>query len=67
MNDEMTKAITVYDQAIFSAIKYTDKNEEVFKMLMRDEGFTFNGVIKNSYQEGFLAGFAYRLGGEHAS
>ncbi len=54
--------LTMLDISISKGYAYATEREKELRALMM-EGMTLHGIIKNAYQEGFLAGFTYRLTG----
>lgn len=52
---------SINDEAIHRGHNYASANTLITQDLMREEGLTFHGALKNAYQEGFLHGFAHKF------
>ena len=56
-----TFAWTIQDEAIHRGVNFAEVKSLEYQMLMHDEGMTFEAVLKNAYQEGFLHGFEHKF------
>lgn len=52
---------TLLDEAIHRGVNFAEVKSLEYQMLMHDEGMTFEAVLKNAYQEGFLHGFEHKF------
>jgi hypothetical protein len=52
---------SIQDEAIHRGHNYASANTLITQDLMREEGLTFHGALKNAYQEGFLHGFTHKF------
>ncbi len=58
----MNENLTMLDIAIKQGYGYATKMEQIYATELR--GISKHAVIKNAYQDGFLAGFTYKLTGD---
>lgn len=61
---KMSEKLTMLNTAISKGCDYADDWEDHIVMLLREEGMSMHAVIKNSYTQGFLDGFKFRLTGD---
>ena len=60
----MSEQLTMLGIASREGYDFATNNICIMQDLMQHEGMTYHAVIKNSYQQGFLDGFKYRLTGD---
>ena len=59
-----TENLTMLDIARIQAHNYADDHEDTIVMLRQDEGMSIHAILKNAFQQGYMAGFTYKLTGE---
>jgi hypothetical protein len=62
--EDMEKAITLYTVASIKAHDYAQEYDPNSGRVQDKEGYHF---LKAGFMDGFIAGFAHKMGGGHAS